>query len=333
MKILYVGEGTYAETLQPMKPSFKSFFPQRRAHLHEELEKLGHTIEILTVPDPDKVRTITGLDKYDVVYTDNPRIGTSMPRLDVFDFCDWYSDMYAEEYGEDYNYYHLKSAERNCATKAKAVVAQGVPIADYVSPYNGNVTIIPNGVDPERFYPEVPYKHDAFRVVYTGKLTKWYKRILTICESVARLGNEYELYVIGDGVLADDVKTYEEFFKNIHFIGPVPYEKVPTYTRKGDVCVFPVDDDSPIAVYEYMACGKPMILRGERMKSFLKSRTNALFVEGYSPYSWANALKTLKENDVLRENMGKANLAESKKYHWSVLGKKLEEVMIQCATS
>lgn len=341
MKILYVGEGTYAQTIQKMCPSFELLFPQRRAHLHAGLIKLGHDLDVLSVDGNTNVKELGGFNKYDIVYTDNPIIGSQLKRLDLFDYVDWYSDMYRIEHGDDPGYYFIKSAERTCSINAKMVVCQGRPIADIVRPYAEHYCIIPNGVDPEMFYPP-PYEPCAetcgpcgvegepFKIVYTGKLTKWYRKILHACEAVKRLPDDYELYVVGDGELYPEVEQYGEECDRIHVTGPVRYDQVPEYTRMADLCIFPVDDDSPIAIYEYMACGKPILVLGDRMQWFLEPGVNANYIKGTTPLSWMSGITELKENVALRSAMAQTNQIESKKYHWSVLSKMLEEAMVKC---
>lgn len=342
MKILYVGEGTYAATVQRISDSFLSTFPQRRKHIIDGLRELGHEVFVETVHLDDLwdlgegcIETALMRDKFDIVYTDNPLVGMALDRLDVFDYVDWYSDMYRAEFGEDEKWDKLAKAQIEVLKKAKAVIAQGEGNANHARRFNENVTTISNGVDLRMFHPPTKwiYSKDKYRIVFAGKLTHWYKHILTIVETVGKLGEaniDVEMLVIGDGDLLPEIRKLEKRYKNISAPGAVPYESIPTYLRSSDIAVFPVNDDSPLAIYEYLATGLPIIAVGPQLEWFLDSSKNAYFIQEIDAddeIEWGEAIIQLVNSRKWRKDMSERNMAKAQIYDWRKLVKRYEEVL------
>jgi glycosyltransferase involved in cell wall biosynthesis len=98
------------------------------------------------------------------------------------------------------------------------------------------------------------------------------------------------------------------------FPGYVPYEQVPSYCAVMDICVAPyhrsTGDSSPVKIFDYLACGKPVVATdvGETSRFFTDSDA-VVIVPPEDPAALAQGLISLLENEALRAEMGKKGRA------------------------
>ena len=139
---------------------------------------------------------------------------------------------------------------------------------------NRNLAFSTNGVDIEHFQKiedgftfsqkfscVLEKKHKI--VGYYGAVAKWFD--YELLKYAAKHLPDVEFVLIG--------KLYDESYSlsgignisNIHFIGPVPYQEIPQYASKFDICTIPfqvnsiTNATSPLKLFEYMALGKPIL--------------------------------------------------------------------------
>ncbi len=115
------------------------------------------------------------------------------------------------------------------------------------------------------------------------------------------------------------------------FTGTVPYEEVPKYINASDVCVVPKrplkSGYSPLKLYEYMACGEPIV--ASRISGFeiLEQQNAGILVEPENPEELAKAIIKLLKDEKLREEMGKNGREYVVKHHsWESVARKVAEV-------
>ncbi|WP_059172371.1 glycosyltransferase [Bacillus sp. FJAT-27445] len=133
--------------------------------------------------------------------------------------------------------------------------------------------LIPNGVDYSHFssqskngFPKMlnDFKKKEIPIIgYFGALADWFDYALI--EKLALTKREWQIVLIGldyDGSLK---KSRLLNFPNVHFLGAIPYQELPSYARQFDVSVIPfllnevTISTSPIKLFEYMAVGKPIV--------------------------------------------------------------------------
>ncbi len=128
------------------------------------------------------------------------------------------------------------------------------------------MTFVPNGVDFEFFekadksFPEEFKEIPEPRITYVGAIDKWFD-IEMLYQAAGRLPGCH-FVVIG---LARTNISRLEGVNNIHLLGPKPYERVPQFLTHSQVGIIPflrnnlVEFVNPIKLYEYMACGLPVV--------------------------------------------------------------------------
>ncbi len=126
---------------------------------------------------------------------------------------------------------------------------------------------IPNGVDVEHFGSAQPEPTDmaAYRHPRIGYIGVMQSRVdfRLIRDVSARLPNTEWIFV---GPVWPDADVRQvQGQSNIHFLGSKPYQQLPAYIQHIDVGIIPhVTDEfvksmNPLKMYEYLACGKPVV--------------------------------------------------------------------------
>jgi glycosyltransferase involved in cell wall biosynthesis len=135
------------------------------------------------------------------------------------------------------------------------------------------ITIVPNGVELNRFYksdsesqrPRYGLKADDLLMVYTGRLApeKNLSFLLKAFRGVAEAIPNAHLLLVGDG--PEREKLEEQAFESgigehIHFVGRVDYDDLPAYLAMCDLFVTAsISEVHPLSVIEAMAAGLPIM--------------------------------------------------------------------------
>jgi starch synthase len=172
-------------------------------------------------------------------------------------------------------------------------------------------------------------------VVYVGSFAPWQGvdvLIRAAAEVVQTVSPVTILLVGGDGEkelrdLVNDLNLKD----TVIFTGKIPHADVPLYINSSDVCVTPkrplVSGYSPLKLYEYMACGKPVV--ASRIKGFEAVETvrAGILVEPENPHDLSQALVYLLTLDDLRERMGKNGRAHVLENHsWAKVAERIDRI-------
>lgn len=214
-----------------------------------------------------------------------------------------------------------------------------------------DIIVINNGANIEMFRPldmdkneirkELNLSLSDYYINFTGNLFR-YQGVEYLIQSVPLILKEYpntKFLVVGDGVmkkelveLAKKTGVSDKFI----FTGTVPYEEVPKYINASDVCVAPSARDernkksggSSLKIYEYLACGKPVVtgnLDGD--KDLILESNAGYVVSAENTAELANAIIKLLKNKELREEMGKnGRKCVVENHSWEAVAKRVEEV-------
>jgi glycosyltransferase involved in cell wall biosynthesis len=141
------------------------------------------------------------------------------------------------------------------------------------------VTVIPNGVDVQRFRPPARKAAGTLEeqlgldgrplVGFLGTLKPWHD-VATLIRAVALLQggpSPPRLLVLGDGperARLGEIARREGLRSSTIFTGSIPYERVPAYLAALDVAVAPYGPGdgfyfSPLKLFEYLAAARPVV--------------------------------------------------------------------------
>ncbi len=221
------------------------------------------------------------------------------------------------------------------------------------------ILVNPNGVDPDRYSPNVDgsgirhqyYLNGKNVIGFIGTFDKWHGAEI-LAEAFGQLLHSYpeyqervKLFMIGDGVTMPLVKEKINKFaikESCVLTGSVPQEKGPEYLAACDVLVAshkPNPDGtpffgSPTKLFEYMAMGKGIVASDlDQIGEVLKHDDTAWLVKPGDAESLMLGLKVLIDDKPRREKLGKSARQEVvAKYTWREHTRKIiEKLKERCA--
>lgn len=158
-----------------------------------------------------------------------------------------------------------------------------------------NVSVFNHGVNTDIFRPmekSQASKQIGFDPVepdltigYVGSFKK-YHCVDILIESVAKLRNKihFELLLVGEGPRKRELEQLAEQLNirdRVTFTGYVEHDKVHKYISSCDIMYGVVDPahwGSPMKVYEYMACGKPVITYNSKEFKIVRKKNIGLVI-------------------------------------------------------
>lgn len=216
--------------------------------------------------------------------------------------------------------------------KAQIEKEFGWHIADY--------TIWQSGVNTEMFFPGIQKEEGRnlkIRLFYHGSisLNRGVDLVIKAMKEVAETHKDVEFVIVGGGSVLVDLKKLTsdlDLEDVVIFKGFLPYENMASEIAKADICICPLTDrlewhvSSPIKVFEYMACGKPMILTPILAhKDVAGGFPFVVWAEGYQPEDFAKAIDiAISELSTLKESAKDAAEIIKTQYEWRHQAEKLE---------
>lgn len=212
---------------------------------------------------------------------------------------------------------------------ATALIAVSAEVGNYLRSRGASaesVTVIPNGVNPERFTEaEGGARHcthelqDArhYTIGFVGTLKPWHgvERLIEAFAQVYENSSDARLLIVGDGperaALEARVQALE-LTAATQFTGAVAAEAIPSLLATLDVAVAPYPQlenfyFSPLKVYEYMAAGCATVAsRIGQLKNLIQHEQNGLHCAPGDVADLAKQLIRLREDAVLRQRLAHA---------------------------
>jgi glycosyltransferase involved in cell wall biosynthesis len=211
------------------------------------------------------------------------------------------------------------------------------------------VTVIPNGVDCDRFNPEVDSSDvrklletdRKFVILFVAALTKWHRyKGLEILLQAMKIACETErrmmLVIIGDGELKPEFELLTHTLslnKRVVFVGDISDELLPSYYGACDVLVLPSKDMSEgfgLTLLEANATGKPCIASNiGGIPSVIENNYNGLLVPPSDPKSLAQAIISLAKDSEKCLGFGRNGRKLALLRDWREIACKTEQVYLQ----
>jgi glycosyltransferase involved in cell wall biosynthesis len=209
------------------------------------------------------------------------------------------------------------------------------------------IVVIENGANTDLFRPI--NKKDAKRdldenynyVGLSGSFAPWHgiEDLVRSAPLILKKVENTKFLLVGDGELKEQTIQMVNNLNltgNFIFIDRVPYEEVPKYVNAFDVCIILKKKDipgSPLKLWEYMACGKPVIATNMEDFRVLEEYNAGILVNPEKTEEVADAILTLLKNKELRDEMGK----NGRKYvvenrSWERVAREVEKVMKKAAS-
>jgi glycosyltransferase involved in cell wall biosynthesis len=205
--------------------------------------------------------------------------------------------------------------------------------------YRGPATMIPNGVDPDRFNPgpsttraRLGIGADEVVVLLARRLVEkngvtWFARALGPLKDKA-----FKVAVAGEGAERagmEAVLAENGMLDRTIFLGSIANTAMPDLYRAADLSVLPsLAEATSIAGLEAMATGLPLVgTNVGGIPTILEDKTTGLLVPPRDPDAMANALGLLISDADLRRRMGAAARAKvEREFTWPVIVRRTVDV-------
>ena len=199
---------------------------------------------------------------------------------------------------------------------------------------------IPNGVDCSRFTPanRVQSQTREVRLGIVASLIKLKNHIkLLRCLKEVSDCPPFSLHIAGDGPELDNLRRFcneSGLAHRVHFLGHV--QDTNEFLKQLDIfCLSSITEQMPMAVLEAMATGLPVVSTDVGDVKLMVSEKNRPFiVPSNDDTLYAQALKELIGNGLLRKDLGSANRRKCLDlYDEQLMFKRYEELYISCISS
>ncbi len=215
-----------------------------------------------------------------------------------------------------------KFHEKRALKKAEGHISVSQFTADMTNKLFGlqiPFTIIPNGINPEKFRPDTTIQKESNTILYFGTLIrkKGLLELPLIFNHVVAKNPEARLVLVGrdtSDISTGSSSTWQlmqplfskEAIENVNYLGGVPYEEVRLHIAKSCVCVFPTFAEAlPVSWLEAMAMQKAIVASNIGWgPEVIHSGKEGVLVHPKSHETYANAILELLEDEDLNATFG-----------------------------
>lgn len=239
--------------------------------------------------------------------------------------------------------------ERRILQAASHVVAVSSPLKQHLCMRYGlaeaAISVLPNGVDPERFHPRVDGQsvraglmidEQAIVIGFTGDVRPWHGLHLLV-EAFSRLRHEQgpvRLLILGGGGTSEPalraMVSERGLGEQVRFVDRVAHDDVPAFVAAMDIAVSARATfyASPLKIVEYMAAGKAIIAPAmPNIGELLDDGRSALLFEPEDVGALTAALQRLIRDRRLRESLGQQARHEvERRLHWQANARRVVEI-------
>jgi glycosyltransferase involved in cell wall biosynthesis len=245
----------------------------------------------------------------------------------------------------------IKWAEKLATRYSEKVIAVAPKIKLYLTQNfncpSGKIQVISNGVNTEVFCPihESPFlvqwknrlgiKPKDTIIAYVGNLAPWQGigNLIDIAFRLLSKNKELKFIIAGEGPLKSLLLKKvlnSEYDGDIIFTGMLDHEEIPFIINLADICVAPlkVVTGSPIKVFEYMACGKPVITSEIEGLEFIEAEGVGRLTASEDIVGLEEALNELINDPRKRADMGqKGRQIARERFSWESRITEIEELL------
>src|ERR1700676_3071940 len=197
-----------------------------------------------------------------------------------------------------------------------------------------SVHVLPNAIDPNRFRSAAPAELLRARlgldgsvvIGHVGLFYRWDRLdvLIEVVKSIRERHPEIKVLLVGDGPEMENLRQAAfrlGMEREVLLPGTVPRDDVPAYIDAMDICVLPDSNafGSPIALFEFMALGKPCVVPDlGPMRDVIDDNVTGIMFPHADYDALEKALLRFVEDSALRIQIGaRARLTVFKRHTWA----------------
>lgn len=200
--------------------------------------------------------------------------------------------------------------------------------------FGGEYTVIPNGVDIDRFSSDTPASDDGtFRMLFVGRLEprKGAKHLLKAMPRVLSEVPHARLTVVGSGPMSGYYRSHlpEGVGDRVEFAGRVSGEELARHYAEADVFCSPAmgGESFGIVLIEAMAAGAAVVASDiSGYRDVVNDGTTGLLTSPGDPNSIAEAVIRLARDDGLKRRLVESAKEDVQQYSWKRVTRRILEV-------
>lgn len=209
------------------------------------------------------------------------------------------------------------------------------------------ISIINNGVDLTQFSPmdinvakeKVGLSQAHKYIGFVGGLFPWHglDQLIEAAPHVLKNEPRARFVIVGTGLMEQWLKktlSVRNLQRKFIFTGSVPFQMVPFYINAFDVCIVffkkvRKDPGDPIKLYEYLACGRPVVASDvPGYGDLVKAAEAGISVNSAEPIATAEAILKLLRNDDKAGYMKKKGVQKAQtSFSWENKVKETEQII------
>lgn len=197
---------------------------------------------------------------------------------------------------------------------------------------NIEVTIIPNGVDTDRFIPGEPIPDDGpLKLLCVARLIKrkGQHHLIKAVKQISDQGVDITLDLVGSGDAEGEYRELVESLQvqdQIEFRGYISREEIPNFYAQAHVFVLPsYNEGMSVATLEAMACGLPVVVsRTPGTEELVREGENGFTFEWGDIELLTQLLLKLDSDRALARQMALVSRMQAKKFSWDSSAKKFD---------
>jgi glycosyltransferase involved in cell wall biosynthesis len=213
--------------------------------------------------------------------------------------------------------------------------------------YKGEIYLIPNGVDFEKFdvritkneieerkkvRNEIGLKEGDIALVTTSRLVLK-NGVGDVIDALKSLPKNVKFVIIGSGILENKLKLHALSSKlqaRVIFLGFVSHDKLPKYLKACDIFIRPsLSEGMGNSFIEAMAAGLPVIATPVGgIVDFIFDGETGYFCKPNDPNSIAHAVRRVINDTGINKVLNRAAMMINEKYNWELISKKMLESFI-----
>jgi len=199
--------------------------------------------------------------------------------------------------------------------------------------FNGDVEIIPNGVDTVRFNPKNPkikkFNDNKVNILFTGRVEKR-KGLIYLLQAYAKLKPKYpetRLIIVGRGPLLKQLRKFvsKNRLADVHFEGFVPVKQLPNYYSSSHIYCSPAlfGESFGIVLLEAMANAIPVVAFNiSGYNDVVSNLDDGLLAIPRDARDLQEKIELLLKKPELRKELGSRGLIKARRYTWEKIAKK-----------
>jgi len=251
----------------------------------------------------------------------------------------------------------LRCGERLATRWSDAIVSVTPQLASFLMDHycckSEKVKVVSNGVNTKVFRPiddevllaktreELGISPEHRVVAFVGNLAPWQgvEYLIEMAPSLLKEMSQISFLVVGDGPMRGELEAAVNrggLRNHFVFAGMVNYEKIPIYINMADLCVLPKrrlkSGYSPLKLFEYMACGKPIVASRVEGLDFIEKEGVGRLVEPEDANSLKLGILGLLREPQKRAAMGQMGLQMAReRFDWEAKVREIENILHKLA--